>query len=476
MTTKVQPTVGDYQKLAEDFKKLSARTEAAEKIAQEFEVNLKNGMFGHGGGSPGQNYRGSDEQKAMTFFGVTHVKDLFKVNTEDAKFSWVPPQIKGMVRALKHDLDVARVSAQLFHGDGYDTIGATEFQDRTAACKNIGETMYFKEVLGPKLKSFGTGVVGAGAEWIPTIMAAQYIPELELDREIVGLLKQINMPHSPYELPTSGFTTARKATENVTATDTTLLTGKLSFAAKKFLQYFIFPEELREESLPDIVGLGRMELTDAHLRAFETCLINGDGGVTHQDNNIDLGAADLAEKNFDGLRKIGIANTANGGDHNFSAAVIGDAGLRIMRKQMGKFGVNPKDLVWVCGATGYHQMLNTTNVTTVEKYGPNATILKGELGSYDGISITQSGFIGDNLSAAGFNTLAGPNTFTTLLLLNKKRLYWATRRPIVMAVRPSKSADDRIEMASYSRVDFKGHPQGASTSELTVVVGRNILL
>lgn len=475
MSDKKKVTVGDYEKLASDYRLLEARVNAAEKSALEYETNLKNGVFG-ANGEQARGYRGSDEQKAMTFFGVSHVKDLFKVNTEDEKFKWVPSHIKGMVRALKQDLDIARVSSKLFHGDGFDVIGSTEAQDRSSPCSRITDTLYFKDVLGPKLKAFGTGVVGAGAEWVPTILAAQYIPELELDREIVGMLKQINMPHSPYELPTSGVSIARKATENVTATDATISTGKLTMSAKKFLQYFIFPEELREESIPDIVGLGRMELTDAHLRAFETCLINGDSDGVHQDNDVQLGAADLAEKNFDGLRKLGIANSANGGDYNFSAAVISDAGLRAMRKQMGKFGVVPRDLVWIAGATGYLQMLNTTNVTTVDKYGMNATVLKGELGSYDGIPIVQSGYIKDNLSATGFNTLAGPNTFTTHLLVHRKRLYWGTRRPIVMAVRPSKSADDRIEMASYSRVDFKGHPQGANTSELTIVVGRNILL
>jgi HK97 family phage major capsid protein len=465
-----KPTVKDYNDLSESYKALNERVEAAEAKAKESEDQLKSLMAG--GGAPNVHTRmaNSDEQKALSYFGVNHVKDIFEVDTGAPQYAWVPEHLKGMVKQLKNDLETARAISQMFYGDGWDKIGSTEAQDRVASCKNIGESYFFKNVLAPKLKAFGTGVVGGGAEWVPTVLSSTYISEMELGREFVGMLKQVNMPQSPYELPTNGYTVARGGSEGVTATDSSFSTGKLAFSAKKFQEYYIFPEELSEDSAPDIVALGRNELTQAHLRAFETALINGDADGTHQDADTQAGAADLAEKQLDGLRKIALAQ---GKTVNFGAAVS-DTKLREMRAAMGKFGVNPSDLVWVASAKGYLQMLGTNNVVTVDKMGPNATILKGQLGSYEGIPIVQSGFLRSDMDATGVNILPGDAT-TGMLLVHRPRLYWATRRPIRLAIRPSRSADDRIEMASYSRVDFQLHSSDFATGESPVVYGINIV-
>ena len=465
-----KPTVKDFNDLAATIKVLSDRVEKAEAKVQEDEDKIKSALSRGGAPEVQTMQAGSDEQKALTYFGASHVKDLFNVNTAAPKFDWIPGNIKGMVNSLKDDITTARAISQMFYGDSFDKIGSSEKMDRFAKCKNIGESYFAKNVLIPKLKAFGSGIVGGGSEWIPTIMASNYISELELMREFVGMLKQVNMPQSPYELPTNGFTVARGGTENVTATDASFNTDKLTFTAKKFLEYFIFPEELSEDSAPDIVALGRMELVNAHLRAFETALINGDSDGTHIDTDTQAGAADLAEKQLDGLRKIALAQ---GKTVNFGGVAPTDAKYREMRAGMGKFGVNPSDMAWVDSAKGYLGRLGTNNVVTVDKMGQNATILKGQLGSYDGVPCSQSGFLRSDMDATGVNLLPGDAT-TGCLLVHRPRLYWATRRPIRLAIRPSRSADDRIEMASYSRVDFQLDASDFATNESPVMYGINI--
>jgi len=42
---------------------------------------------------------------------------------------------------------------------------------------------------------------------------------------------------------------------------------------------------------------------------------------------------------------------------------------------MGKFGVNPREVVCVVGPQGYQQLKSIDEVTTVDKFGPQATIL-----------------------------------------------------------------------------------------------------
>jgi len=470
-----KPTLKDFKKLQSSFEDLTEKTDEALERAKVAEKSLSDNLvaFPHVHTSM---RHGSDESKALTDFGcgTGNLKQLIQVNTEDERYKHVEPRIKGMVRQLKKDFITARAIAQLFYEDPYDRIGKTEGLDRFGKCKNLLNSNFGKNVLAPKLKAFGTDIAGSGAEWLDLGIASTHIPELELDREIVGMLQPVSMPTSPYTMPTSGSSIARRSTELVTATQGDFDTGDIKLDAKKFQEYFLFSEEINEDSAVGIVALGQQNLTKAHLNAFEMSLINGtEFGTVHIDSDTEAGAADLAEKQFHGLRYKAVQNSANGSTVDFANAQITDLKLREMRQGLGKFGINPAECVWIPGSTAYLQMLGTDNVVTVDKLGLNATVLKGQLGAYDGIPIVQTGYMRNTLNAAGVHD--GITTDRTgLLLIHRLRLYWATRRAVRMVIRPSKSADDQIEMASYSRIDFQSHPQSDNETELTIMYGHNI--
>lgn len=489
---KKEPTLSDYKELAGEYKNTLERLEALEKREADKEKALANAAgknmessqdhFVRKANNPlgltNKQFRAglshdSDEQKCFRAYGVSDINKLVKVNIADPKFAYVDPQLAHMVIGLKRDIDIARGIAQIFYGDPMDTIGATEHLDRTRACKNLLESKFAKEVLVPKLKAFVTGTASAGGDWIPTIVADSFIPEFELQRRLIGELRAVSMPSSPYEQPTlTNQTTARRGTENVTATESNFNTEKITFTAQKFLEYYILSEEITEDTAPNILETARQELGRAHERAFETSVINGtDSALTHIDSDTDAGAADLAEKQYNGLRKLAIDNTANGGTVDFGNAVITDAKLREVRQNLGILGHDPTDLLWILGSVGWNQIQGTDNVVTLDKLGTRATVITGNLTSYAGIPIVSTGFMREDLNATGVED--GVTTDRTgLLLIHKRRWYFATRRAIRMAIRPARSADDRFEMASYSRVDFQGHPQTAT--ELGVVYGVNI--
>jgi HK97 family phage major capsid protein len=239
--------------------------------------------------------------------------------------------------------------------------------------------------------------------------------------------------------------------------------------AKKLVESMALPEELNEDSAPQILSLVRQEVTEAQLRAWETAILNGDDSGTHMDNDV-TGVID-ARTTWKGLRKKALANAAT---VNFAAAAVSVANLRAMRALMGKFGVSERNLTWIVSSKVYQQMLSLPEVTTVEKFGQMATILRGALSALDGIPIVISEFMRDDLSATGANTLAGPNTFSGALLVNRSRFYWGVRRPIrVRASVDPTPPGDRWLLASWWRGDFQGHEQGAG--ETSVVLGRNIL-
>ena len=171
------------------------------------------------------------------------------------------------------------------------------------------------------------------------------------------------------------------------------------------------------------------------------------------------------------LFRSALANSANGGTVSFGNAVISDAGLRSMRSAMKKFGVNPSELCWFVDPVALQQMMALSSVATLEKYGPSATVVTGELARYQGIPIVSSEFMRSDLNASGVYD-GTTMTRTGILLVNMRRWWVGTRRPIRVKIQEDLPGQDRWLLASYQRKDFQGHAQSAS--EVSVVYGYNV--
>ena len=134
------------------------------------------------------------------------------------------------------------------------------------------------------------------------------------------------MPSNPYQLPIqSGRTTARKVAENAQGSSTNFNTGLITFTAVKSYEFYTLPEELNEDSAVNFLAIGRKDVINAQLRAIETAIINGDTTATHMDSDTNALGADVAEKFWKGLRKLALANSANGGTSDNSGTAISDA-------------------------------------------------------------------------------------------------------------------------------------------------------
>lgn len=450
----------------EEIKALEARVAKAEDAAKAAEADKAAAIAAGARGTAGTS--GSDEQRALRYFGARSVKDLLEVNTAAPRFANVPPELRMLVKNLKEDFDVSRLMQQLYHGEARDS-GET-----MGHVKGILDGNFFaKQVLAPKLKAFGSTVSGAGDEWVPTMVSSQYLEEFELDRQVLEQFKALNMPSSPFDVPVQkDVTIARRQVESCDPADNisgaNFGTDKITLQAQKLVEYMCLPEELNEDSAPQILALVRSEVSTAQARAWETAIMNGDDSGTHMDADV-TGVVD-ARTAWKGLRKLALANSAT---VNFSAAAVTVANLRAMRTLMGKFGVGERNLTWIVSGKIYNQFLALPEVSTVEKFGPMATILRGSLAALDGIPIVISEYARDDLAATGVNT-APSDAFSCVTLVNRSRFYWGTRRPLkVRATMDPTPPGDRWLLASWWRGDFKGHVQSAA--EKSVVLGRNVL-
>ena len=474
----LEEALGKTKALESQVGELSGKLDEASAKVKKLEEEKQSFLAGGGGSGfvTAGNRMGSDEARALKYFQCSHPKQLLDVNVAHPKFKRVPDECKALVLNFKRAVDVSRAISQMYHDAPKDKIDKTdEKRDKIAQVKGILDHRYAKDQLAPYLKAFGTGSAGEGAEWVPTLIATTYLEEYELERVLEGRFQQRTLPSKNWDMPfKKNVGKARIATEGQTGFAAgTFGTDAINFQAVKLEEYYEIPMELDEDSAPDFVSAARDEVVMAQERASESAIINGDDDGTHIDSDTQAGGAELAEKAWKGLRALALANSANGVVVDIGNVAIANAGLTSMRGAGGKFFSNTRDALIIAGPAVYNQLTDMDEVKTVEKFGPMATILNGALASWKGMPIINSEHFREDLSDAG--VYDGVTTDRAgVIMVNLRRFFFGTRRPIRVRLVEDLPPNDRWLMASYRRVDFKGVDQSAT--EKSVVYGINIAI
>ena len=77
------------------------------------------------------------------------------------------------------------------------------------------------------------------------------------------------------------------------------------------------------------------------------------------------------------------------------------ADIASARGKLGKYGLQlGNQLVFLTSVEGYNSLVQDSDFTTVDKFGPNATYLTGSLGAIYGIPVVITDFL-DNVGVAG---------------------------------------------------------------------------
>jgi HK97 family phage major capsid protein len=288
---------------------------------------------------------------------------------------------------------------------------------------------------------------------------------------MAALFPQINMPSNPYKLPVvASDMTPFLQTENTTDVNTSSGTQftastpgstNVVFTAIKIAIRTLFSEELTEDAVFPVIDFIKNNLALTMAFGLENALLNGDTTATHMDADV-TNAADV-RKAWKGLRKL--TQTAN----DVSLSTFNATQLRAMRAKMSKFGVDPSKLAWTCSAKGLMLFLGLAEVITMEKYGDNATIVRGELARLDNIPIIVSEKMRDDLNASGVND-STTNNKGLVLLTYVPAFLLGLRRAITVRARFDEERDQSV-MVSTWRGDFE--PLYPVASNATVVKGVN---
>ncbi len=307
-----------------------------------------------------------------------------------------------------------------------------------------------------------------GNDWVPTGIGASLHEKVRASGKVAPLFARVDLPTNPWKWPLEGAdATAYRVAEPTSDTATKVTastpgTAAATFDAEILGGRVLFSRSLEADSALAILPFVNMKLVKAFVDAEEKAIIDGDSDGTHQDADVQsIGATD-ARTAWDGLRKKALAQTV------VTATSTSVANLLALRKGMGKWGVNPTDLAYIVGVSAFHALVADSNMLTVDKMGPNATILNGMVGSVGGVPVIVSEHVREDLNASGVQDgITQTKTFN--LCVNRNE--WALGQRMALDVQ----IDDSVYRETYQRVavafmreDFQSLASAASNEDTAI--------
>lgn len=255
-----------------------------------------------------------------------------------------------------------------------------------------------KDLEGALQKALTATGSGTGDEYVPTGMAAQLWNDMFLTSKIVPTIGAIPMPTDPFDIPLGwGQLTWRKGTQNTATTVSDPATAKATLTSTEQVAEVNWAYDLDEDSVIAVLPTMRSDIVRDAAEQMDRFVMNADA-TNAATGNINLDDADPADDAYylsngqDGIRHLYLVdNTGQSTDVN---AALTDAHMRAGLGRLGKYAADPDRVVITTDPETYvNGMLGLTNVVTVDKYGPQATVLTGELAKYSGASVVVSSAI-----------------------------------------------------------------------------------
>jgi len=267
-----------------------------------------------------------------------------------------------------------------------------------------------------------------GDELVPTLEASALWMDVNLQTQVAPLIPTIAI----------GDVSWFPGTENTTATESTPATAKKTLTAYELVSQVSFSFSIEEDSIIALLPEIRSGLVRNAAEVLDDVILNAD---TTAANSINADGATIATSTankaqwligYDGLRHAClIDNTSQANNHN---AAVSDDMFNEIRSKLDKYGTRPSELVWIMDVNTFIRAQGISNFRTMDKLGPNATILTGQLGAVSGIPVIASELM-RLADTDGKITSAGNSADTgSLLIVNKAQWFQGFRRDMSVDV------------------------------------------
>lgn len=312
------------------------------------------------------------------------------------------------------------------------------------------------------------------SEFVPDSFSTSLVEEVRLQRRLPTLFENVDIPRSPLKWPVEGgIGLPYLVSENVSDTGSKIPTrnpntADVTFAAKTIGVRVPFSHEFDEDSIVAAEDYVRRQIAKALTDGLETAILNGDSDSTHMDGIVT--ASNDVRRTFNGLRRLARVPSTN---TETDLATFNQAGFAAVRRKMGAYGIDPSELICIVGVNTYYEILgNSTNwgdFQTLDKVGPRAIAVTGEVGALYGVPVVVSAYAPETCANAA--TCDGTGSDGVMVIANRRAYGLATQVGATIETLWDPEAL-QYKVIGYQRVDFQ--PWFNAATELAASVGYNI--
>jgi len=310
--------------------------------------------------------------------------------------------------------------------------------------------IYVANADGQPVRAMDTAETGFGLE----LIGAQYVRDLwEAARNadtLVGDIATIPMTDPTVYVPIDGaLPEMHFVGESTSASATAYTTSKtassrVTLTAKKFTIQQIWSGEMDEDSIIAFTPFLRERLNISAALHLGSAYLNGDT-TNAGTGNINLDDANPTDTKhylaWDGIRHYWLVDATGQGKNMAAALDIKE--INVARGKLNgtdddlnsavgniNWGTDAATLRLVCDWDTYMSLLDSDKVVTVDKYGPGATILTGELGRLYGIPIISPSYAVKTEADGKQSTTEASNTKGQITLFNPRGFLGGVRRDV----------------------------------------------
>lgn len=345
---------------AAEATKALAEKQAAEKSAQEAAVKAEAELDAKIKSAVASIQVGDSGAERL----LAEVEKRFQEQTEQTK-----GVIEGLEAAIKEkaaELEAIQKSKMQF-AEGKSDVGYSDRESAVLLSKMTGKSI--------ESTTFGRSVIEKAGAHVPSATWEKEVSlrmEDEVRRRLVvaPLFRNINMQTNVMTIPVNPeaglatwVTNAQFGTTNSAGAAQTHQLAEITLNAYKVAtsEYVAFEEQ--EDSLLALMPVIRDAMVRRVARAVDRAFLRGAGSGSDP-------VKGLASYDESSAVTLDISDNA----------VASVATLRSMRQDLGLWGLDPADVVYVVSSDVYYQLLNDSVFQTMDKVGPQATLLTGQIG------------------------------------------------------------------------------------------------
>lgn len=322
-----------------------------------------------------------------------------------------------------------------------------------------------------------TSESGFGSE----LTGQQYLNELwrgarSLSR-VFGLINQFDMTDPTAFLPVEAdipeLLFVSESTTSSASDYATEKTGsnRVQVDAKKFVIHQMWSGEMEEDSLVPFVPFLRRQQAVSLAHYSDSLVLNGDT-TNAATGNINLDDADPADTKhylaFDGIRHVGLVDNTNNQADIAGAITLNDLkgpkGRMLDSTYLHDWGHpnDPNDLVYVADPESVDAISFLDEVLTVDKLGPQATVLTGQQARVLGHPLISSIAVSKTEADGKVSTTAANNTKGQVVVFNPRGYTVGVRRRLRVETERL-PATDQTRIVLSTRLGFgRFTPTGAA--------------